>query len=92
MAERTWTDERLDAKMAGIDATFVRIDRTLTRLDASVDGLDARMDALGEEMRALRSDFSALQRTLIQVGFAVAGAATAALFCAVTAVVIAAVS
>ena len=73
----TWTDARLDEKMA---ATDQRLDR-----------IDAQLDALREEMRAgfaeLRGEISALQHRMIQIGFSLTGVLLTAMIALILAIV-----
>jgi len=79
----TWTDERLDDKMQGIDHTFELMRDELSGMRTEMREL--RQD-LTSEMTGLRSDFNALQRQLIQVGFTLVGVLVAAMTALIIAV------
>ena len=87
MERSTWTDERLDDKMQGIDHTFELMRDELSGLRTDVRdelrGMRTEMRELRQdltsEMTGLRSDFNALQRQLIQVGFTLVGVLVAAM-------------
>ena len=65
MAERTtWTDERIDDRMASMDARFDRIDTELRELRAE----------MRDEFRALRADMGRLQDRMVQGAFGLAAA------------------
>lgn len=91
MRRSSWTDQRLDDKMDGIDSTFEMLRDEMhgmrTELREEMQGL--RSDFTSEmrvlrsdftsEMRGLRSDFTALQTTLVQIGFGLVGVLLAAM-------------
>lgn len=97
-----WTDERISAKMDGIDRTFEMMRDEFaglrTELREGLGGLrtELRTELRGEigglrtemrgEMVALRSDFNSLQRQLIQIGFGMVAVMVAALVTAIIAI------
>ena len=71
----SWTDERLDDKMDGIDSTFEMLR----------DEMHGMRTEMREEMQGLRSDFTALQATLVQIGFGLVGVLLAAMIALIVA-------
>ena len=76
MERSTWTDDRIDERMAAIDITFGRIDKNMDVLRDEMRGLRQDMSV---EMRGLREEMSALQRQVAQIGWGVTGSLIAAM-------------
>ncbi len=75
MEHATWTDERIDEKMAAIDNTFGMLR----------DELHGLREDNREQFAGLRSDMTALQDRLVQIGFGLVGVLLAAMVALVVA-------
>lgn len=75
MAGPTWTDDRIDEKVASIDRTFEMLR----------DELHGLREDTREQFTALRSDMSMLQDRLTQIGFGLVGVLLAAMVALVVA-------
>ncbi len=76
MERGTWTDERVDEKMASIDRTF---DMLRDELRGLREDNREQFSGLRSDFSGLRSDVTGLQDRLLQIGFGLVGVLLAAM-------------